>query len=232
MAPKDPAKSPAKAAKSPRKTNKNAGVRRPKVKKSTPAPVVGQAVDILKKGFLMGLGATVQTAERLKEMVSPVIDEIADSDTRRTSGDLARVLLSEKTHFEARLKSLVEGFMRASIKSLNLVTREDLDALRREMRTANPGHAPAGRALAGRPPARSATGGGTGKPPARGSARPARGPAKASARTEASGGSPSRAPGKFSGRPKPGGPPGSGGRKPRPGGKPTGGAPPRRPSKP
>ncbi|MBK8190057.1 MAG: hypothetical protein IPK79_06360 [Vampirovibrionales bacterium] len=242
MAGKSPSKSPAKAGKKP---SKSAGARRPKVKKSTSAPALGQAVDALKKGFLMGLGATAQTAEKLKDLVAPVVEEIGDSEARRTTGDLARVLLNEKTHFEARLKSLVEGFVRATVKSLNLVTRDELDAVRRELQRA------AVKPVSPRPAPRSAprAGGGGGRPttrpgsaPRAAGARPAGG-ATADRPTRDAANKPGSARPKAGGRPgasrgaaKPaaarpktgGGPSSIGARKPRPG-KPSGGGPRRGP---
>ena len=128
-----------------------------------------KALLLLKKGMLIGLGATVQATERLKaaseEVVASLVSQgtINQSQARLLSRDLRDTLKAERLRVEQQMSDMAETTLKKMIDSLGLVTRDDLDALRWELKKTRSG--PTG--AAGAPPSKKPTRSGRGSPPPR-----------------------------------------------------------------
>lgn len=91
--------------------------------------------NILEKVFLIGLGATVTTAEKVKEVVDELVErgELSQQEGKSFAEDLKVKAVKEKEHFEAKIKETVEQYTHKAIESLGLVKRDEFDALKREV---------------------------------------------------------------------------------------------------
>jgi polyhydroxyalkanoate synthesis regulator phasin len=89
----------------------------------------------LKKAFLIGLGATVLTAERVKELMDDLVarGELSQNEAKQFGDDLRERAIKEKELFEGRVKEVVDGYLKKAVDSLGLVTKADLDTLRAEL---------------------------------------------------------------------------------------------------
>ena len=88
-------------------------------------------MESLKKAFLIGLGATVLTAEKVKELMDELVErgEMSQQDAKNFGEDLRTRAIKEKEQFEGRVKEQVDTYLKKAIDSLGLVTRAELDAL-------------------------------------------------------------------------------------------------------
>lgn len=91
--------------------------------------------NILEKVFLIGLGATVTTAEKVKEVVDELVErgELSQQEGKSFAEDLKAKAVKEKDQFETKVKETVEQYTHKAIESLGLVKRDELDALKREI---------------------------------------------------------------------------------------------------
>lgn len=91
-------------------------------------------MESLKKAFLIGLGATVMTAEKVKELMDEMVErgELSHQEAKSFGEDLKARAVKEKEQFEGRVKETVETYIKKTVDSLGLVTREEFEALRRE----------------------------------------------------------------------------------------------------
>lgn len=91
--------------------------------------------DVLKKVFLIGVGATVVTAEKIKEVVDELVEkgELSQQEGKSFAEDLKTRAVKEKEHFESRVKDTVEQYVHKAIDSLGLVKRDEFDALKAEL---------------------------------------------------------------------------------------------------
>lgn len=92
-------------------------------------------MESLKKAFLIGLGATVMTAERVKELMDEMVErgELTHQEAKSFGEDLKVRAVKEKEQFEGRVKETVETYIKKTVDSLGLVTREEFEALRKEL---------------------------------------------------------------------------------------------------
>jgi polyhydroxyalkanoate synthesis regulator phasin len=97
---------------------------------------VNQTVESLKKAFLIGLGATVLTAEKVRELADELVarGEMSQKDAQQFGEDLKTRAIREKEQFESRVKEQVDSYLKKAVDSLGLVTKADLDALRAELK--------------------------------------------------------------------------------------------------
>lgn len=90
--------------------------------------------EMLKKTLLMGIGATVLTAGKLKEALQETVDEWVDKghvkpqEAKAIIGDTLKRLEKEKSAFEAQLQKTVQTQVQKAIHALGLVSRDELDA--------------------------------------------------------------------------------------------------------
>jgi polyhydroxyalkanoate synthesis regulator phasin len=91
--------------------------------------------ELWKKAFLVGLGATALTVEKIQEFVNEMVDrgEMSRSDASSFADDLKQRAIKEKEQLEARIKDMVDQSVKATIKGLGLVTREEFEAFKAEM---------------------------------------------------------------------------------------------------
>ena len=100
----------------------------------------------LKKAFLIGVGASVVTAEKVGDFVRDVVDDLVDRgeitaiDARKLAYDLKQRAEKESKSLGGNVKSLegiiktnVETAMQKTVKSLGLATQDDLHRLRKEL---------------------------------------------------------------------------------------------------
>ncbi|MBY0403350.1 MAG: hypothetical protein K2X66_05595 [Cyanobacteria bacterium] len=91
-------------------------------------------MEILKKTFLIGLGATVTTADKVKEVIDELVErgELSQHEAKAFGEDLKARAVKEKEHFESKLKETAEVYVKKAVDSLGLVTREELEARLKE----------------------------------------------------------------------------------------------------
>ena len=92
-------------------------------------------LETIKKAFLVGLGATVLTAEKVKELIDELVErgEISQQDAMGFAEDLKHRAVKEREQFEHQVKDQVESTLKKTLDSLGLVTKKDLDALKEEL---------------------------------------------------------------------------------------------------
>jgi polyhydroxyalkanoate synthesis regulator phasin len=97
---------------------------------------MGNPRESIKKAFLIGLGATVMTAEKVKELMDELVErgELSQQDAKSFGEDLKNRAVKEKAQFETRVRDTVDTYMKKAIESLGLVTRTELEALRAELK--------------------------------------------------------------------------------------------------
>jgi polyhydroxyalkanoate synthesis regulator phasin len=98
---------------------------------ATPNPTV----ETLKKIFLIGLGATVLTGEKIKEMVTELVNkgELSHDDAKNFGEELMQRAVKEKEQFESKIKDSVDGYLKKAVDGLGLVTKADFEALKTEL---------------------------------------------------------------------------------------------------
>jgi polyhydroxyalkanoate synthesis regulator phasin len=94
-------------------------------------------LEMVKKAFLVGLGATVLTAEKVKELIDELVErgEINQQEAKGFAEDLKTRAVKEREQFEHQVKEQVDSTLKKTLDSLGLVTKKDLDALRDEIRS-------------------------------------------------------------------------------------------------
>lgn len=97
--------------------------------------MVNTTMEILKRTFLIGLGATVVTADKVKELMDELVErgELSQQDAKSFGEDLKTRALKEKEQFETRVKETVDSNVKKAVDSLGLVTREEFEALKKEV---------------------------------------------------------------------------------------------------
>lgn len=93
-------------------------------------------LESVKKAFLVGLGATMLTAEKIKELIDELVErgEISQQDAKGFAEDLKQKAVKERESFEQQLKDQVDHTVKKTLDSLGLVTKKDLDDLREELK--------------------------------------------------------------------------------------------------
>lgn len=94
-----------------------------------------QPSELWKKAFLIGLGATAATVEKIQELANELVErgEMSQKEAKSFSDDLMNKAMKEKDQFENRVKDTVDSYMKSVVKSMGLATREDIENLRAEM---------------------------------------------------------------------------------------------------
>lgn len=84
--------------------------------------------DGFKKAFLIGLGATALTVEKLQELANEMVvkGEMSQKEAKTFKDGLKTKMKEEKAMWEGKLKETVENALHTAIKSLGLVTKDDL----------------------------------------------------------------------------------------------------------
>ncbi len=92
--------------------------------------------ELWKKAFLVGLGATAMTVEKVQEFVNEMVErgEMTQKEAMSFSEDLKNRAMKEKEAVETKLHDIVDAQLKAAIKRLGLVTKEDLELLREELK--------------------------------------------------------------------------------------------------
>jgi polyhydroxyalkanoate synthesis regulator phasin len=92
-------------------------------------------LDSVKKAFLVGLGATVVTAEKLKDLVDDLVEkgELKQQDAKGFADDLKARALQERESFEQKLREHVDGAVKKALDNMGLATKKDLDTLREDL---------------------------------------------------------------------------------------------------
>lgn len=98
--------------------------------------------EMWKKAFLMGVGATALTVEKMQELANELVErgEMSQKDAMSFSEDLRSRAMKEKEQFESRMKESVESYMKTAVKSMGLVTREEYEALKEEIENLKAGN--------------------------------------------------------------------------------------------
>jgi polyhydroxyalkanoate synthesis regulator phasin len=96
---------------------------------------MGSTREALKKAFLIGVGATVVTAEKVKELVDELVErgELSQNEAKSFSEDLKTRALKEKEQFESRVKETVDTYVKKAMESLGVVSRQEFEALKAEV---------------------------------------------------------------------------------------------------
>jgi polyhydroxyalkanoate synthesis regulator phasin len=91
--------------------------------------------ELWKKAFLIGLGATAVTMEKVQELANELVErgELTQKDARGFSEDLKNRALKEKELFETKIKESVDGYMKAAVRNFGLVTREEWEELKAQV---------------------------------------------------------------------------------------------------
>lgn len=90
-------------------------------------------LDLMKKTFMIGLGAAVMTAEKVRDTVKDTVDELVargvlkPNEAQQFADDLKKRMMSEKTTLDKILKDRVEGTLKQAIHALGLVTRKEMN---------------------------------------------------------------------------------------------------------
>jgi polyhydroxyalkanoate synthesis regulator phasin len=94
--------------------------------------------ELWKKAVLIGLGATAVTMERIQELANELVErgEMSQKDAKSFADDLKTRAMKEKDQFESKMKDTVDTYMQSAVKSMGLVTREEFEALKKEMKAA------------------------------------------------------------------------------------------------
>jgi polyhydroxyalkanoate synthesis regulator phasin len=100
---------------------------------------MAKQLEAIKKSFLIGVGATVSTAEKVKELIDDLVErgELTKKDAKTFGEELKKRTLQEKEVFEKRVKETVETQVKNQIQrvvqNLGLATKEELARLRSEL---------------------------------------------------------------------------------------------------
>lgn len=92
-------------------------------------------MEMWKKAFLVGLGATAATMEKVQELANELVErgEMTQKEAMGFTEDLKKKASKEKDVFETKVKETVDSYMKTAIKNLGLVSREDYDKLKAEV---------------------------------------------------------------------------------------------------
>jgi polyhydroxyalkanoate synthesis regulator phasin len=92
--------------------------------------------ETLKKVFLMGLGATVLTAEKIKDLVDELVSkgELTQEEGKKFGDDLKARALQEKEQMEQKIKETADTYFKKAVHSMGLVTREEFEALKAQVK--------------------------------------------------------------------------------------------------
>ncbi len=91
--------------------------------------------ELWKKAFLIGLGATAVTMEKVQELANELVErgEMSQNDAKHFSEDLKNRAMKEKEQFESKVKETVDSYMKATVKNLGLVSRDEWESLKKEV---------------------------------------------------------------------------------------------------
>lgn len=83
--------------------------------------------EIMKKSLLAGIGAIAMTEEKIQEMVEDLVKkgEISDQEGKTLVHDVRKAVEEQR----ARITSTVDERVRAILKELHLVTKDDIENL-------------------------------------------------------------------------------------------------------
>lgn len=97
---------------------------------------VNTTLDVAKKVLFMGLGATVITVERLREMIGEMVSQgdLSQQEGNKLFDEIKGRVEEERGKLEARIKETVDKVVRESVEKMGLVTRQEFDAFKAEMR--------------------------------------------------------------------------------------------------
>lgn len=149
-----------------------------------------ELVETLKKTFLIGLGATVMTGDKLKESFRDLVEDLVAKgqlsalDAQRLAEEFKNRINSEKTILDQLVKSTLEGSLKKTITSLGVLTRDDLGKMfsaKAAPAASKPAAKPVAKANPAAKPAKKAVPAKKAAKPAPKKAKPAAKPAKKAA---------------------------------------------------
>src|SRR5690348_10085314 len=87
-----------------------------------------QTLNSLKKAFLIGLGATVATAEKIKDWADDLVarGELSQSEAKAFTEELKERAVKEKEQWEGKTREAIDSAVKKCVHSLGLVTRAEL----------------------------------------------------------------------------------------------------------
>jgi polyhydroxyalkanoate synthesis regulator phasin len=90
---------------------------------------------LLKKAFLVGLGATTLTVEKVQELMNEMVDkgEFSKKDAKALTEDFRKKAMAEKQQLEKAMIRAVEASVELALKNMGLVTRKEFDAMKKEL---------------------------------------------------------------------------------------------------
>ncbi len=102
------------------------------VRKTAAKPQNNQLLNSLKKTFLIGLGAAAKGTDKLKKHVDELVKNgtIPAADGKKLVADLSKNMEAESK----KLEKWIDGQVKSGIKSLNLATKDELNALKKELK--------------------------------------------------------------------------------------------------
>ena len=91
--------------------------------------------ELWKKAFLIGLGATAVTMEKIQELAEELVErgEMSQKEAVKFSEDLKNKAMKEKEQFESKVKDTVDAYVKSTAKSLGFVSREEFETLKAQM---------------------------------------------------------------------------------------------------
>jgi polyhydroxyalkanoate synthesis regulator phasin len=95
----------------------------------------GNTLDSLKKAFLIGLGATVTTAEKIKDWADELVakGELTPKEAKAFTDELRDRVKKEKTQIEAKTREAIDIYSKKLMDSLGLVTRDEFETLKKKV---------------------------------------------------------------------------------------------------
>ncbi len=98
------------------------------------------AAKLVKRGLLIGLGAAVESGGKLTTFVNKQVKQLVDKDkfpkakAEKFGKDITKLVQKEKKMIEAKIQDTVDGQMKKVVKSLKLVTKDDLTKLKADLK--------------------------------------------------------------------------------------------------
>ncbi|MBY0449380.1 MAG: hypothetical protein K2X01_01980 [Cyanobacteria bacterium] len=98
-------------------------------------------LEMMKRLFLIGVGATVTTAEKMRDAMDELVEDLIEKgslsqkEAQSFAEELKKRAEQEKDQVETSVKAAIDGSVKKVIESLGLVTRRDLDVLRETLIT-------------------------------------------------------------------------------------------------
>ncbi len=88
--------------------------------------------ELMKKAFLIGLGATAVTMDKAQELADELVKrgEMTQKDAKGFTEDLKERAVKEKEQFETKMREQMDEYMKKAASKFGFVTREEFDELK------------------------------------------------------------------------------------------------------